>query len=279
MRRAVVAFTLLALLAVVAFATRGVGWGGGRNRDPAPLPQWVLDSAYTLAILAGIALVIAYLLLRVVGMVTLRRRGTGVSPLGLIAVWAAIVAIGFGATEAFQRIDFNRAQNADAGGDVGLRRPDVLEKPGEARTRQVQFQWWLAALAAGLAATAAWVAYTRSRFPPPEDARVADELTVVLEETLDDLRGERDPRRAVIRAYARMEAVLGAHGLPRKPHEAPLEYLARILVDLRVRAASAFALTELFERAKFSRHEIDRAMKEEALAALAAVRDDLREAA
>jgi hypothetical protein len=35
------------------------------------------------------------------------------------------------------------------------------------------------------------------------------------------------------------------------------------------------ALTELFERAKFSRHRIDAEMKEEAIGALVAVRDDL----
>ena len=35
----------------------------------------------------------------------------------------------------------------------------------------------------------------------------------VLDETLDDLRAETDPRRAVIAAYARMERALAAFGL------------------------------------------------------------------
>jgi Domain of unknown function (DUF4129) len=73
--------------------------------------------------------------------------------------------------------------------------------------------------------------------------------------------------------------VLAIHGLPRAPHEAPLEYLARVLRELNVRAEAAHALTELFERAKFSQHEIDVAMKEEAISALARVRDDLEAAA
>ena len=66
----------------------------------------------------------------------------------------------------------------------------------------------------------------RSRFCPA--------LADVLDETLDDLRAETDPRRAVIAAYARMERALAAYGLPRRPSEAPDEYLQRIFADLEV---------------------------------------------
>ena len=108
---------------------------------------------------------------------------------------------------------------------------------------------------------------------------MGERLAAVLDETLDDLRAEQDARRAVIAAYARMERVLAAHGVPRRPSEAPLEYLARALRDLDVPASAALDLTELFERAKFSPHPIDAAMKDEAIGALATVRDDLRAAA
>jgi Domain of unknown function (DUF4129) len=81
----------------------------------------------------------------------------------------------------------------------------------------------------------------------------------------------------VIAAYARMERILDRHGFPRFRAEAPLEYLSRVLRELRVRSEAVLALTELFERAKFSLHEIDLDMKEEAIEALIAVRDDLRE--
>ena len=49
--------------------------------------------------------------------------------------------------------------------------------------------------------------------------------------------------------------------------------------ELDVRVEAAHAPTELFERARFSRHEIDGAMRAEAVASLEAVRDDLRQAA
>lgn len=102
------------------------------------------------------------------------------------------------------------------------------------------------------------------------------ELERMLDETLDDLHRERDPRRAVIAAYARMERSLGSYGLPRRPAEAPLEYLGRVLAELTGSAAAARRLTRLFERAKFSEHAIDARMKDEAIAAVGAVRDELR---
>jgi Domain of unknown function (DUF4129) len=114
----------------------------------------------------------------------------------------------------------------------------------------------------------------------PTRAELAARLSAVLDESLDDLRHERDARRAVIAAYARMERTLAGAGLPREPAEAPLEYMGRVLRDLlRTSAAAVSRLTALFERAKFSRHEIDGSMKDEAIAALVAVRDELRAAA
>lgn len=95
---------------------------------------------------------------------------------------------------------------------------------------------------------------------------------------LEELRGERDPRRAVIRAYAAMERVLGALGLPRRPAEAPYEYLGRVLIDGGAPRPAATHLTELFEQARFSRKEIGSGLKAEALDALADIRDSIKAA-
>ena len=103
-------------------------------------------------------------------------------------------------------------------------------------------------------------------------------LADVLEETLDDLRAESDPRRAVIAAYARMERALAAFGLPRSPSEAADEYLQRIFVDLEVSGRATTRLTALFTWAKFSGHDVAPEMKQEAIAALEAVREELRAA-
>ncbi len=110
----------------------------------------------------------------------------------------------------------------------------------------------------------------------PVGASLEEDIVATLETTIEDLRGERDPRRAVIAAYAQMERTLARHGYSRARSEAPFEYLARILRDLDVRDEAVRMLTGLFEYAKFSPHEIDGAMKEDAIDALLAIRDDLR---
>ncbi len=129
----------------------------------------------------------------------------------------------------------------------------------------------------GLAA--AWLsAQARKRARGFDEATLAEALSDVLEETLDDLRAERDPRRAVIAAYARLERAIAAHGLPRRPAEAPLEYLVRMLGELSVSRPAVRRLTLLFERARFSQHEVGVEMKEEAIAALEHVQEELRAA-
>ena len=126
----------------------------------------------------------------------------------------------------------------------------------------------------GFSILAAVLVRPRGRSLPELEAR--KDLERMLDETLDDLHRERDPRRAVIAAYARMERSLGTYGLPRRPAEAPLEYLGRVLAELTGSAAAARRLTRLFERARFSEHAIDLKMKEDAIAAVGAVREDLR---
>jgi Domain of unknown function (DUF4129) len=80
----------------------------------------------------------------------------------------------------------------------------------------------------------------------------------------------------VIAAYSRMERSLASFGLPRRPFEAPVEYLGRVLEELQSGSPAARRLTHLFERAKFSHHTIDVGMKEEAIEAVVALRDELR---
>ncbi|MGZ4396748.1 MAG: DUF4129 domain-containing protein, partial [Gaiellaceae bacterium] len=112
-----------------------------------------------------------------------------------------------------------------------------------------------------------------------EDGALAADVAGTIDEAIDDLEAEPDARRAVIAAYARMESVLGRHGLRREPSETPLEYLRRVLLGLTARGDAVQSLTRLFEEARFSRHEIDATMKREAIGALRTIRDDLQGAA
>ena len=114
---------------------------------------------------------------------------------------------------------------------------------------------------------------------PRDASELVDELTTELDDAIDDLETEPDARRAVIAAYARMEGVLGRHGLKRRPSETPYEYLARVLLELRVPGDAVRRLTDAFERAKFSRHAIDEPRRSAAIGALVAVREGLQGAA
>jgi len=119
------------------------------------------------------------------------------------------------------------------------------------------------------------VTYRRRSEELSTEAKLAAALDEILKDTLHDLHEERDPRRAVIRAYARMEKTFAAYGVPRRPAEAPFEYLARVLERVDVSSYEVERLTNLFAWAKFSSHEIDEGMKDEAVVALASLRAEL----
>jgi hypothetical protein len=67
-----------------------------------------------------------------------------------------------------------------------------------------------------------------------------------------DPRAERDPRRAIVRAYARFERALAAARAPRSPWQTPAEFMRTTLVRVAVPAAPVQRLTTLFELARFS---------------------------
>jgi hypothetical protein len=102
------------------------------------------------------------------------------------------------------------------------------------------------------------------------------EFEELVEETLADLYAEQDARKAIIAAYARVERIFASYGLGRDPSEAPVEYLRRVLPELRASGAALGRLTNLFEWAKFSAHDVDHSMRDEAIGALVEVRDELR---
>jgi hypothetical protein len=107
--------------------------------------------------------------------------------------------------------------------------------------------------------------------PPTLD----DPLAQSLDAGIDDLRRIADPRRAVIACYARMERLMSSLGIPRLASDTPTEFLARVLQRRSVSREGVSMLTTLFERAKFSPHQVDQKMREDALVALERVRAEL----
>jgi hypothetical protein len=122
-------------------------------------------------------------------------------------------------------------------------------------------------VASGLVGVALW--RLRRRDYAPEPVGVAPVREAVLM-SLEDVRRERNVRRAIVACYARMERALAAAGAGRRPAETPFEYLGRVLEA--VAAAPARVLTELYERAMFSLEPMGDREKNRAIEALKALR-------
>jgi Domain of unknown function (DUF4129) len=276
-RAFVPALAVLALVAVVAVASRGsTPAGSGDRRGPSELLLDTLLSFTLLLCLAGIATAVYAIIHRkelgnLTGGVPRRRSTSAVIGLGVLLFLVGLAL-------------YFRSRGWTPGGEddrplVELVPPSA-ETDGEPSTYEPEFAWVPVLVVVALGAIAAGAAYVslRRRKRRTPRALVAATIADLLDDSLDDLRAEKDPRRAVIAAYARLERVLAAHGLAKRAPETPEEYLARILPELEVAPESVRRLTELFTWAKFSHHEVGLGMKEEAIEALSTVRDDLRAA-
>ena len=271
---------VLTALVVVAISAGGsIPAGEGEARGPAQALVDVLFTLYLLTIALSAVLVVYLLVLR---RKLQKEGGADVKRRPLQTLLSLIVLIGAGSLLARRLAGhdpiqpFQVEEGVGQGGPLGQTTTSadaVVYEPGFAVLPTV-FTVALIALAVG----GWWYAGRARRRVRGEldgDDLLASELAAAVDESLDDLRAEPDPRRAVIATYARFERVLGAYRLPRRPAEAPLEYLARMLDDLSVSPNAARRLTDLFERAKFSQHAVVSEMKDEAIAALETVRDNL----
>jgi hypothetical protein len=278
-RRAVIGLGLLGLLALVAVAATGAAPDAGGAQRPS---QWALDVVASLVLVTlvpGSLLLVLVILLRPQAMLEVtaarreRKRGLGASLTGVgLGVVLIVLAV-------------RRLSGEDAGSNAPLVPAGGLGGGVPARPAAYEPSFalvpvivTLAVLGIGALAAVAYLRARRSDGEPGSEG-VAVAIGEVLDEAVDDLRAERDARRAVIAAYARLERVLAAYGLPRRPSEAPEEYLERVLPALEVSGTAVARLTTLFGAAKFSQHDVGAAMKEEALDALETARDELRLAA
>lgn len=126
-----------------------------------------------------------------------------------------------------------------------------------------------AAIVLLVALVAAWRIFQRKG---AADVAPPDAVVEGVDAGLEELRSIRDARSAVIRAYAAMERVFARRGMGRRPHEAPTEYLARLVPDSADRGEAASRLTRLYQLARFSPHPVPADMKQQAIAALEAMR-------
>jgi uncharacterized protein DUF4129 len=265
---------VMILVAVVAIASTG-SVPTGRNSVRPPSESFV-DTAFSL-FLVMMVLCAAFVAVAL----TWFRRYDPTAPARsrrgpLRSVVSLILSIGLLAL-------FVRAVTGSRGEQGGLRLPDFGRSGSgssdDATRYDPEFAVWPVVAVVALLAVAGialWLS-ARGRRAAREPLAVtpAEALADVLAETLDDLRGERDPRRAVIAAYARMERALAASGLPRRDTEAPEEYVARILDEIEVSPRATGRLTALFAWARFSVHDVRPEMKDEAIETLEQLQHEL----
>lgn len=268
---------ILVAIALVAIAARGsTSTGEAGARRPSDTLLDILLSFYVVALVAGAVLFAYLLLLRRRALVEQGRSGLARDWRNWVGVVVIVSALMFVARDLPERrIGSEGVTLPQAPGGGGLATGQVGDDVYEPEFAWIPVLVTLGLV--GLAVLGAWWsgrARRRARGERPFNP-FALELAAAVDLSLDDLRAEPDPRRAVIAAYARLERVLASHELPRRPAEAPLEYLERMLAEVSVSAPAARALTQLFERAKFSQHAVGPEMKEQAITALERVRDDL----
>lgn len=244
--------TIVALfaLACIVFLTDLLRRAGGRRREEeegaiaaeAPrIPPWLRALTQLFSLVYFVA--IAYLLWRgAIPLANVVLRGGGALPAGGIA----------------------------SGPDLGTPPPLVT--------------WTFAALAIGAGlgalALALWVAFGDRLAlwwgEPAVDER-PEPLVAAVDESLEDLRGESEPRRAIIRCYARFERVAAASGVARRPWSTPMEFMREALGRLPLPRAAVPTLTGLFELARFSHHPLGMPERDRALAALDEIRTAIGE--
>ena len=265
-----------ALLVVAGIASHGRPLAGGRGRGPtATFFDYV---ATTLVIYALVILCIAIWSLfgkKVGGSEPPRRRWNLISFLVML-IGSLLFAALISRSSFIEHLRNLEAQaNKKQQPRAGLPTP-AAEPP---TTRNPRLRWdEIGVVVALLAGTAVVLVAGRQtkRVPRLWGLRREETVSAAIDESLDDLRNDPDLRRAIVAAYSRMEHALARAGLPRHPAEAPFEYVERALGSLDTSAESVHRLTGLFEWAKFSQHEPEPQMRDEAIDALVAVRDELR---
>jgi len=114
------------------------------------------------------------------------------------------------------------------------------------------------------------------RHEPSRPQRTAEDLVAALDAGLEELSDtDRDPRRAVIACWVRLEDAAAAAGTPRHPGDSPTDYVGRLLAEQRVDAGVLAALLAVYREARYATHTVDDRMRRQARSALERLRADL----
>jgi len=113
---------------------------------------------------------------------------------------------------------------------------------------------------------------------PPQDSpeeRVKESALLAVQEAIHRIEEEEDFRMAVIKCYRRLCETLEEHGVPSREYQTAREYESTVSDVLDIPTDPLSVLTELFEEARYSLHEIGQKEQNRALSSLVYVRDRL----
>jgi hypothetical protein len=112
--------------------------------------------------------------------------------------------------------------------------------------------------------------------PRRDEPSTAEDLVAALDAGLEELSDtDRDPRRAVIACWVRLEQAAAAAGTPRHAGDSPTDLVGRLLREQRVDAGVLAALLEVYRQARYATHSVDDQMRARARSALQRLRADL----
>lgn len=278
----------LALLAVAGLASSVSPWHA--NRAVGSAPTTVLQS---LAAAGGVVLVVALVLLWVETPTARRSKkkrrtltGDELDELGA-SLWAAgktvaVILLGV-AIFCIATVPLLSSASAPLQSGAGAHPSAPARSPRGDVGRpadSVNLGWLLLPIAVAFTILTPAAAVIRQRRLKRGEAIEAGETSALgqaVRASIAALEAERDPRTAILRAYARMEQSFRDVEIVRARDETASEFLGRTMRRLPVSAGAAAALTERFEEVRFSTHQITEADREQALASLHRVERELAE--
>ena len=114
------------------------------------------------------------------------------------------------------------------------------------------------------------------RDPVRRESRTAEDLVAALDAGLQELSDtDRDPRRAVIACWVRLEQAAAAAGTPRHAGDSPTDLVARLLAEQRLDARVLTPFAGVYRQARYATHTVDDQMRQQARTALERLRSDL----
>lgn len=273
-RLLLVGVALLVLLAIVSLASRS---GFGHASGSRPTPGYVSWAMSIFLVLFVIAIPFAaWLYANQQRHVERTQRSYQARVARSLAILFAIMLLGFAASWLRRSGHLPNLATFLSTPPGGHHQGDLNHSAPYSPSFKWPVLWATIGLVAATGIGLFWLGRRRTTLEPDAVGEpVEDDLVTSIDDAIDDLEAEPDARLAVIAAYARMERTLDRSGIGRAASETPLEYLRRVLLTRTTSREAVSRLTGLFERAKFSRHEIDTPMKQDAIAALREIRDGL----